>query len=445
MIIPNLAQEVVVKSLSDTLSAFENERNRHREYLLDFYEGYSQQYVEKYFGTESLRQVPMFSQNLTRRVCALRGLSYKRPPRAYVDDRYEDFVHIAGLNSTRRQLERLTFLLGTMAYRCRWSERKQRVEHEVLPFFEPLFLEGGDPDPFGVMFPIQYHGNQRMNELTYSVWTEDRPGYKGQHYLINANGDVQSVNEQDINPYGVMPVVFTHRENPSRDWFTSDASDVVTADLSLSVGMTELALCVRLGAIGQRFITNIDTESRVELGVDKILFLPQDSQAGIMSPTADLNAIIQSLRFMTEATLQNNHIRVKFLDAKGNSPSAASLKLQDIELTDERAASLEDTWRPFELERFEVDRKIIEVQTGVKLDPDYSVDFVEPDHQIMTVQDEVQYWQWRFDNNLATKEDFFKATNVDYNQAQLEEFKQIQNDADEATPPVNRLLNRLQS
>jgi len=132
------------------------------------------------------------------------------------------------------------------------------------------------------------------------------------------------------------------------------------------------------------------------------------------------------------------------LDAKGNSPSAASLKLQDIELTDERAASLEDTWRPFEKERFDVDRTIIEVQAGVKLDPDYSVDFVEPDNQIMTVQDEIQYWQWRFDNNLATPDDYFKSTNVDYNQEQLDEFRAIQNEpANEQ--PVNRLLNRLQS
>jgi len=440
MLIPNLAQEVVVNSLTDSLSAFENERNRHREYLLDFYEGYSDQYVEKYFGTESLRQVPLFTQNLTRRVAALRGLSYKRPPRAFVDAKYEDLVNMAGLNATRRQLERLTFLLGTMAYHCRWSERNQRVEHEVLPFFEPLFLESGDPEPFGVMYPIQYHGNQRTHELTYAVWTEDRPG-SGQHYLIDTGGKITSLNDGDINPYGRMPVVFVHRENPCRDWFTADASDVVRADLSLSVGMTEVALCLRLGAIGIKWINNIDNESRVEMGVDKILYLPENSQLGVTGPSADLNQIIQSLRFMTEATLQNNHIRVKFLDAKGNSPSAASLKLQDIELTDERAASLEDTWRPFEKDRFDIDRRIIEVQTGTRLNPDYSVDFVEPDNQIMTVQDEIQYWQWRFDNNLATPEDYFKATNVDYNQSQLDEFRSIQNERE----PVNRLLNRLQS
>jgi len=443
MLVPSPAQNVVINALTDTLSAFENQRNRHREYLLDFYEGYSEQYIEKYFQSESLRQVPIFSQNLTRRVCALRGLSFKRPPRAYVDPQYEKYVNMPGLNATRRQLERLTFLLGTMAYRSRWSDRNQRVEHEVLPFFEPLFLDSGDPEPFGIMYPIQYHGLQRgMNELTYAVWTEDRPGFQGQHYLINTEGKVTSVNSNNINPYGRMPVVFVHRENPCRDWFTADASDVVRADLSLSVGMTETALCVRLGAIGVKYISNVDNESRVELGVDKILYLPENSTMGMIGPTADLNQIIQSLRFMTEATLQNNHIRVKFLDAKGNSPSAASLKLQDIELTDERASSLEDTWRPFEHERFEVDKRIIEVQTGVKLDPEYSVDFVEPENQIMSVQDEIQYWQWRFDNNLATREDYFKATNVDYNQSQLEEFKNIQNE--NPTEPVNRLLNRLQ-
>ena len=39
--------------------------------------------------------------------------------------------------------------------------------------------------------------------------------------------------------------------------------------------MTELALCLRFGAIGIRYVTGVDDASRIELGVDKLLYLPE--------------------------------------------------------------------------------------------------------------------------------------------------------------------------
>ena len=59
----------------------EDERVRERDYLMDWYEGVNiEQYVSEYFRPETLRQVPILNQNITRRVCAVRSLTYKRPP-----------------------------------------------------------------------------------------------------------------------------------------------------------------------------------------------------------------------------------------------------------------------------------------------------------------------------------------------------------------------------
>ena len=441
--IPDLSRDTILASLGEALNTIENRRAKEREYLLDYYEGMNMDfYVKKFFGSESLNQVPIFTQNLTRRISKIRSMTYKRPPKMAVDDRYKDFIDMSDLNSSRRQLEQLTFLLGTMAFRSRWDERKQKIRYDLIPFFEPIFLPG-ERDPAGVMFAIENHGSSRLEKPWYAVWTEERDGIPGMHFLIDQNGNSQSVNESDINPYGIIPVVFTHRYKPMRDWYSEGASDVVRADLSVSVAMTELSLAVRFGAIGIKYITGVDDASRIEIGVDKILYLPEGSNFDVTAPSGSLNDIIDSTRFMVEATLNNNHIRIKWADTHGNAPSAESLKIQEIESYDERAATTEDIWRPFEKRRYEVDRAIIQAKTGVQLNEDFSVDYLEPNYP-MSVEQEIAYWTWKFDRNLATPMDWFDYQNPDAPSELREEFKKQAEESKEQEVPGSRLLSRLQ-
>ena len=443
----DMSQQAVINSLNSSINHFENKRNREREYNLDFFEGYTEDYVKKYFGSQSMQQIPIFTQNLTRRVCSIRSTTYKRPPRMIGEsiEEYRKNIDIDGLNAIRRQLERMTFLLGTMAFRCRWNALTERVEYDLLPFFEPMFMEG-ENKPYGVMFAIENHGNARTKELKYAVWTESRPGYPGMHFLIDTDMKKISMNEQDLNPYDVLPVIFLHRSQPVRDWFVAGADDVVRADLSTSVGMTELSLAVRFGAVGIKHISGVDDSSRVELGVDRVLYLPEGSNFGISSPSGSLDQIIASLRFMVEATLQNNNIRVKFADERGNAPSAVALSIQEAELIDERIAITEDTWRPFEKARYAIDRKIIEAQTNTKLAEDFQVDFVEP-KSIMTIDDEIKYWDWRIRNNLSSVDghsahvDWYTYNNPDADAESIERFKESIQQAEVPETPLLARLN----
>ena len=79
--------------------------------FLDFYEGLNMEhYIGKFFGNDTLRQVPMFQQNLTRRVAKARSMAYKRPPKMNASDIYMNSIDSSDLNSKRRNLEALTFL-----------------------------------------------------------------------------------------------------------------------------------------------------------------------------------------------------------------------------------------------------------------------------------------------------------------------------------------------
>ena len=440
MIIQDLSEQIIIDSLSDYLKRIETQRTKEREYLLDFYEGINmEEYVGEYFGSESLQQVPLFSQNLTKRVCKARAQSYRRPPRMNVDSRYVDLADMQDLNTKRRQLEQLTFLLGTMAFRSVWNPRKNMVEYELLPFFEPLFLPG-EKKPFGVVYALENEGMSRLSSQEFVVWTEERDGMPGRHFGINADGEKVSFNEGDINPYGIIPVCFAHRYQPIRDFYVGGAEDVVRADLALSVAAMEISLCIRLGAIGVKFVTGVDDRSRISLGVDRIIYLPEGSNFGVTGPSADINQLINGAKFLIEQTLNNNQLRVKFIDSHGNAESAEALRIQEIENHQEVQNNIEDIWRKLEADRYAIDRRIIEVQTGQSLNPDMMVDFEEP--QILSPSEEREMYTWLFQNKLATRQSYLLLKNPDL---LPEDAQKLLQEVDEAEGQPNRLLNRLQS
>lgn len=446
--IPDLAQSTVNEALKDSLKYIEDQRVRERDYLMDWYEGTNiDQYVADYFRPETLRQVPILNQNITRRVCAVRSMTYKRPPRMRVSDSYLNLIDLESLNANRRLLERLTFLLGTMAIRSKWNEIAGKVEYETLSHFTPIFLAGDSRDnPIGICYPIEYQGNARINTPIHAVWTESRPGYQGEHYLIDEQGHKVSVNDQDINPYDVLPVTFCNRYQPIRDYHSvANAMDVAQCDLALNVANVELQLAIRYSAMGIKYISGVDDASRITIGTDQVLYLPEGANFDVTNSGGSLQDIVDATRFLVESTLNNNHIRAKYArDDAGNAPSAASLSILEMEMRDIATGEKEDTWRPWEKKRYDIDRKILEVEANAKLPEDYSVDFLEPNYAL-TPDTEIALWTWRFEQGLASKQDYFDYMNPDASEEQRAEFQAQQEQNETEETPQNRLLARLES
>lgn len=449
VIIQDLSESAIQESLKNHLSYIEDERTKERDYMLDWYEGINiDDYVRRYFSRESLRQVPSLHQNITKRVASLTAMTYKRSPRLRVSEQYKELINSASLQSQRRLLERLTFLLGTMAFRSYWDERSGQIKYQTLSHFTPLFVAGDSRDePVGVTYPIEYQGDARLNRPVHAVWTADRPGQPGRHYLCDEHGNKISVNPEDRNPYGVLPITFCHRYPPIRDfWAGSGAADVVSVDLAVNVAQIELSLCMRYGAMGIKYLTSIDDPSRVEIGVDKLLYLPEGADLKVTQPGGSLTEIIEATRFLVESCLNNNHIRAKYArNDSGNAPSAASLAIIEMENMDNRTAMTEDTWRPWEQRRYEVDRKILQVEANADPGPDYSVDFLEPNYAL-TPESEIALWSFYFDRGLADEESWFLYKNPDASPDEIAKFKENQQEQrQEEQTPQNRLLNRLQS
>lgn len=447
--IPNLSQSSIIEALKDSLQEIEDARTREVDYLLDWYEGTeTDQYVSQFFGTETLKQAPLLRQNLTRRVAAIRSMTFKRAPKLSVDERYFEHIDKFSLIAQRRLVEKLTFMLGCMAFRSYWDETTQKVTYEAISHFTPLFLAGDSKDkPVGICYPIEYFGNARVERPLFAVWTEDRYGVPGQHYLLDEHGVKISVegNPDDINPYGILPVVFSHRYPPIRDFYVGNASDVVACDLAVNVANFEMQICQKYSAMGIKYVTGIDSGSDIRLGPDKIIYLPSDATFGVTNSGGSLVEIIDATRFLVESTLNNNHIRAKYArDDSGNAPSAMALSIIELESLDEKVAVTEDIWRPWEHRRYAVDRRIIDVETGVDVGKDYKVDFLDPNYAL-TPESEIAYWSWMFDRKLAEPIDWYDFKNSDASEDDRQAFLSRQESLNVPEAPEENLLNRLKN
>lgn len=182
----------------------------------------------------------------------------------------------------------------------------------------------------------------------HSVWTESREGYQGEHYLLDENGVRISVpgNEQQINPYGILPVTFTSRYQPIRDYHSiANAMDIAQVDLAVNIATIELQLMIKYSAMGIKVISGVDDPSRLEIGTDKVIYIPEGAEFKVTNSGGSLQEVVDSTRFLVESTLNNNHIRAKYArDDAGNAPSASSLSILEMEARDITTGEKEDTW-----------------------------------------------------------------------------------------------------
>jgi hypothetical protein len=217
--------------------------------------------------------------------------------------------------------------------------------------------------------------------------------------------------------------------------------DIVNANQQLDLALTELSLALRFGAIGIRYVTGVDSDELISVGPDKILVLPESATMGSLGPNVSLTELIEASKWMVTQAMHNNNIRLRWNDEKGNSPSGESLRVQEISTQEDKEAAKEMVWRPFEHDRYEIDRRVLEVKAGISLAEDISIDFIEPDIY-MSPTERREDWLFKWDNGLATKKDWFKETyGNDYPDEKIE--AKMEEAANDAAGPVAEEENPL--
>ena len=443
IVIPELSEQIILETVAKAEKEFKEQEKAKRMTALDFY--YNQnmdKHLEEWFSSESLQQIPTYPQKIVPRFSRARMMLYKNPPKRLINgEDSDDYRQIAFmLDSRTRQFSELSWLLGHCHMRTGFNERKQRLEYEILPFVKEYYLDG-DSEPYGYSWEISKgSGQDRM----FVFWSEDRDGIAGMHFKFNQKGARIAIvgNKDMINPYGINPI--------SRVEYASDSFDVIRSAVQIGIAMTEIALSVR-SRLGQPVFTGIDEgQSVIKSGIDSAIILPEGATFQYVSPDGGLDEMIEAAKAFANSTAENNHLRIRWGESGGNSPSGEALRILEIENLESRESDM-PLFREWEQQRYQIDRTILETHGAGSFNENYSVDFGEVSFP-MSPQEEREWLDWKLAKGLITKKELLLYFNPDMSDEELEakmnEVKeekdqevQAEREAQQPISQIERILN----
>ena len=436
MIIYNLTEKMLHDLLMDTIQEGVQKEHEERERLLDYYEGINlEQDIKGYFDSDSLSQIPPMYVNLVRAIISRRALVYQEAPVRY-NDKYNEVI--GDFDSFMKQFEQLTYLLGTEALYTHWDDNTKKLKYRPIHFFTPFFRPNED-EPFAIIYQAESQLQARTEDAQYMFWSKDTEDMEGKHFCISSKGKITSMIEGDRNPYGdVLPFNIAHRHPYTRDFFREGASDLVNGMRSVNIMLTELALHGRF-QLGQPVFTGLDTEQRISMGQDKALVLPEGANFNYATPNANVQAMIESTKYMVDSIAQANNVKINWTNSQ--QESGLSKKMSQLDLMDSLRSDIEQIYRPFEKEQFKIAQRICEVSGGINLGDQFSIDFAEREVP-MSQDEEIKYYDWAFQNNIETRQSYLRKKNPDL---QEEEIQGIVEQIDEESPkkPEETLVDQI--
>jgi len=425
MIIYNLTERMLHRLLMETIEDQYDKQMEERERLLDYFEGINLEHdIKRYFDSESLSQIPPMYINLVRNIIGRRALVYQQAPIRY-NDNYNEVI--GDFDSFMKQFEQLTYLLGTEALYTHWDDNQKKLKYRPIHFFTPFFRPNED-EPFAIMYQAESQLQARTEDAQFMFWSRDTEDMEGKHFMISSKGKITSIVPDDKNPYGdILPFNIAHRHPLTRDFFREGASDLVDGMRSINIMLTELALHGRF-QLGQPVFTGLDTDQRIDMGQDKALVLPEGADFGYRTPNANVQAMIESTRYMVDSIAQANNVRINWTQNQGES--GLSKKMAQLDLMDALRSDVEQIYRPFEKEQFRIAKRILEVSANINLGDQFSIDFAEREVP-MSQDEEIAYYTWAFANDLETRQSYLRKKNPDL---QEEEIQGIVDQIDQEQP-----------
>lgn len=438
MIIYNLTEKMLYDLLMDTIEEGLEKEHSERERLLDYFEGINLEHdIKQYFDSESLSQIPPMYINLVRNIISRRALVYQQAPVRF-NEKYTDVL--GNFDSVMKQFEQLTYLLGTEALYTHWDDNKKKLKYRPIHFFTPFFKPNED-EPFAIMYQAESQLQARTEDAQYMFWSKDTEDMEGKHFMISSRGAITSIVPDDRNPYGdILPFNIAHRHPFTRDFFREGASDLVDGMRSINIMLTELALHGRF-QLGQPVFTGLDTEQRISMGQDKALVLPEGANFNYATPNANVQAMIESTKYMVDSIAQSNNVRINWTDK--SQESGLSKKMQQMDLQDALRSDTEQIYRPFEKQQFQIAKRICEVSGGINLGDQFSVDFAEREVP-MSTDEEIKYYSWAFQNDLETRQSYLRKKNPDFKEEEIQAIvEQIDAEQPQEADETQSIIDRI--
>jgi hypothetical protein len=245
--------------------------------------------------------------------------------------------------------------------------------------------------------------------MQWEYWDNEK------YATLNESGDI--VSEKD-NPYGVLPFVFTHREDQIDSFIVEGASDIVNCNEQVNIGLTEMNLGLRFNMFGQPWVKGLRADQEMmRAGSNTILDMGEDGEYHVTSPQGNISEAIENIKFQIELIASNNHLWIQWAESGGEVPSGISLMIKDLERKEDYFDDIA-MWRLYEKDFYDVE-KVIAEYNGIILSEDFGVDFEEVEYPT-TVQDQILRDTFDLEQNLITRAKIMVRGNKDLNEAQAQ-------------------------
>ena len=403
-----MIENILKDKLSETkLLMSQSRRNEIRKHL-DYYSGTStEDYIANYFNADAFSEIPPTVSNFTRKFVNKISRIYTLGAKRNVEN--ERYAQLTPTKDVRmKHSERMTRLIGTIANRIYWVN--DTFDYRPIYYFEAYF----DEDPFkpnSIIYPLLNNSSDLSDtgKLQWEYWDSNM------YAILDEEGKILM---QEDNPYGILPFVFTHREDQIDSFFVEGASDIINCNEQVNIALTEMNLGMRFNMFGQPWVTGLNSDqSLVRTGSDTILDMGEDGAYNITSPQGNIMDAIQNIKFQMELVALNNHLWVTWAESGGEVPSGISLMIKDLDRKEDYFDDIA-LWRMYEKEWYDVERVIAEYN-GISLPEEFGVDFQEVEYP-KTIQDQIMRDEFDLKNNLTTHAKIMVRDNQDLslNQAQ---------------------------
>ena len=403
-------EQIIKESVRDSKLSNQKARREWVRKMLDYYGGnYTEQYIENYFSSAAFQEIPCYNANFTRRFINKMSRIYTVGANRNVSKEYDQLT--IKKDARMKHDERMTRLVGSVATQIIYKEYNGMPYFDYRPiYYFDVHLE--DPfTPSAIMYPLLMRPEDILynNKVEYAYW--DESVYV--HYDEGGN-----ILEEYEHGYGVLPFLFTHREEQIDEFFVDGANDIVDCNEQVNIAMTEMQLGLRFQMFGQPYMTGVDSDKRIErAGSDQILDLPEGATYNIASPAGDINAVIENIKFQLDLVAQNNHLYVQFAQDGGETPSGIALKIKDLERFEDYQDDLE-LWWMYEHELYHIEREIA-AYNNINLPEKLKIDFNEPEYP-KTAQDQILLDEHRLKHHMIDEVDLLMEYNKDLSRKEAE-------------------------
>ena len=392
------------------LHASQSRRKEIRKYL-DYYSTTStEQYIKNYFSGDAFTEIPPTLTNFTRKfinkVSRIYTLGVSRTT-GNTTDRYHKLITMKDVRM--KHCERMTRLVGTVANRVIWTGNG--FDYRPIYYFETY--TGADPfAPEAIIYPLLNHTSDLSDTtgLQWEYWDTAKV------LVLDDDGGVLSENE---NPYGILPFVFTHKENQIDSFFVEGATDIVNCNEQVNIALTEMNLGLRFNMFGQPWVNGLSPDQNMlRAGSNTILDMGTEGSYNITSPSGNIESAIANIKFQIELVASNNHLWIQWAESGGEVPSGISLMIKDLESKEDYYDDIA-LWRLYEHEFYNVE-KVIAAYNGIQLSDEFGVDFEEIQYP-KTVQDQILKDEFDLKHNLITEAQMMVRENKDLTEEQAQD------------------------